>query len=326
MRTPWEVETLDTSLRPIFYVSRILGITPFSLGIITVGLKSVYSKKWGIILKSWELFQTLVVIVALISCALISTYIRLNHENIVFMVIASDVAKLAVFAVTSVTSLAFCGIFNGKKMKSILNKIIYVDKMLLTNPSWSYRKMYVVFCMEVILLYTSMFILFFYDGWVWTHGIRNHSFQYYMTTYPFHLVNITMSLQFVNFVLILRNRFWHLNQQLRLILKTIKIRSLSPQRIHFCEQEPWFLNIHQTSATPYQNISSRICDLRRLYDKLCDVGMLINSCYGLPLLFDVAGNFIDFTSIIYFILIVVLGYQQVTDNATGLVVSTSVNY
>jgi hypothetical protein len=297
---------------PVYYLSKCAGLAPVSLihnrdraMRVRVNLKT---SKLGI---TYTVFL-LIVIAGAQSCVI--TF----HHSLPFKVerIHLHVLQSFIMGIASVTSLIISLRRIRKEMDMLLYKISLLDELFDTevNAQRSNEKYLRIQIISLIIIvcitYTSDFLAFNTGFAAWSLCI---------TTYICNFINIVTITQFVNLVLLLKQKFMILNKFLafaenpteheadgnlwEILLQTSVFRNVvnfecDPLRTDaFCQAIT--RRCHQNSTSNYsQNYwlhkgTLHFRALRVIHDFLCDISTSANSMYGLQIFLCMLSAFIE---------------------------------
>lgn len=328
-------EDFVSSVRPLYYVSRMLGLAPFSLG------KNFVLKE---INTAWMLY-TIIILISVLSCGVLSLVYRLEQSQLLATVVVNECLLMFGGSLKAISSILICVTLNGVKSREVISKVIKLDKALLCDSSATYRKALIFTLVQMILLHSYEAALFVCDTWVWTHAVENLSVWYFISGYPHRIVNMQTTLEFSDLVLLLRNRLQALNSRLSSILRDSVehdfvvfnnvTRELIPRSVIMRNEipdtgvksvkrafivSPQHVNLLRQPRfkIPQQN---NVHSARELYDDMCDISDLANSMYGFQLLLELGVTTAELTLSSYLMLATILGIQNVEINTIGQFIS-----
>jgi len=189
-------ENFVSSIRPLYHVSRMLGLAPFS-----------FSKRFIIkeMDKPWVLY-TVFILVIVSSSGLVGIVQRAKQSGLLATVVVNEFLMMSLGAAKAISSILVSVIANGLKSRKLISIILKVDKGLLSDSSTTYRKTFIFTLVQVILVYSYAVVLFACDFWVWRHALEKMSIWYFISGYPHRIVNFGNLIQFCDLVLLLRSR------------------------------------------------------------------------------------------------------------------------
>ena len=199
------------SILPLYYVSKIMGLAPFSYSNkVSVNTKMKKSTK-GLLSPNvlWSIFVFITQLAGFIPLMIRS--ILYDYQKYNLSVIIPD-------ALTTLTLYSTCfasligAVFNRRKRENLMKNITAIDQILLhENCDRVYRKTRRILLLELALLFALLIGLYCFDVYVWTDGI---SYVFFTHKDLVNLSNVIMVIQYINIMQILRHRFRNLNQQL----------------------------------------------------------------------------------------------------------------
>ena len=328
MQRFFRVKNFVSSIRPLYYVSRVLGLAPFSF------TSNFAVKEIG---PFWLLY-TVVTLIAVLSCSIICIVQRVKQSGLLVAVVVNEFLMMFSGGLTAFSSILISITRNGVKSRNIVSKVIKIDKELLNDSSTTYTKTIIFTLIQVILVYSYATVLFTYDTLVWTSAVEKVSVWYCITGYPHRFVNLGTVVEFCDLVLLLISRLKALNSRLSVILtgsnetytnafvfttaschsvptsflrdNAIRILEINRDKIVPFIESPQSVNRHQPlrfEITQQRNIRSA----RELYDDLCDISVLINSMYGFQILLGLGVTTAELTLSSYLMLATILGILTV---------------
>ncbi|KDR17318.1 putative gustatory receptor 28b [Zootermopsis nevadensis] len=324
------------SVRPLYYVSRVLGLGLFSF------TDSFVVKEINTL---WILY-TVILLIAVLTCGVYCTVQRVGQSGLLATIVVNEFLMMFIGALKAVSSIFISVAMNGAKSRKFISTVVKVDRSLLSDPITTYRKTFIFTLVQVFAVYSYEATLFTYDTWVWTRAMGSLSIWYFISGYPHRIVNIGGVLQFCDIVLLLRSRFQALNSGLGFILKD----SVDPSIV--------FTNVAHESASssvvmrnensvsedksvtiiPFRDSSQfmvnrirqprfkilkqkNVHDFREIYDDLCDISVLINSMYGFQLLLELGVTTFELILSSYLMLATILGIHNVETDTISQFIS-----
>lgn len=330
----FRVKNFVSSIRPLYYVSRVLGLAPFSL-------TSNYAvKKIG---PFWLLYKVFTLIAVLI-CSTISIVQRVKQSGLLVAVVVNEFLMMFLGGLTAFSSILMTITRNGVKSRNIVSKVIKIDKELLNDSSTSYTKTIIFTLIQVILIYSYTTVLFTFDTLVWTAAVKKVSVWYFIMSYPHRFVNLETVVEFCDLVLLLISRLKVLNSRLYVILtgsnatyvnafvitaascrsiptafvreNATRVSEINRDKIVPFNESRQSVNRHQPlrfQISQQRNIRSA----REIYDDLCDISVLINSMYGFQMLLELGVVTVELTLTSYLMLATLLGVLAVEADTSG---------
>ena len=323
-----------SSIRPLYYVSRVLGLAPFSF------TSNFTVKEVG----PFCLLYSVVILITVLSCSIICVVQRAKQSGLVVAVVVNEFLVKVLGGLTAFSSILISITLNSVKSRNIVSKVIKIDKELLIDSSTMYTKTIIFTLIQVILVYTYANVLFTYDTLVWTRAVKKVSVWYCITGYPHRFVNLETVVEFSDLVLLLISRLKSLNSRLSLILRgsnetytnaflfttasrhsipksfvkdnSIRVSEINRDKLVPIIDSPQSVNHHRKlrcEISQQRNIHSA----RELYEDLCDISVLINSMYGFQILLELGVITVELTLSSYLILATILGILSVEVDTTG---------
>ena len=311
-----------SSIRPLYYMARTVGITPLSIS------NSCKIKETSL---GRKLYTACLLLLVLASSSY-SLVVRVTQSDLVTTIVVNEFLMMSVGTAKAVTSMILCLTLNRVPARQIVQKMVKIDSFLLSDPDRTYKSMFKFSATQMVVVYIYVILLFFCDVFVWTHAVDQMGAGYLISGYPHRIVNIASVIEFCDYVLLLRSRIRILNSNLHSILKKLEKYSCSGKlnlidRISSSTVNTQRIGSYTDSSKVFRQaeiprmIGSEyefLHKLRELYDELCDVTDLINSMYGLLLLLELGVTTIELTSTLYLLLATVLQIQSVEINVIGM--------
>ncbi|KAJ9580296.1 hypothetical protein L9F63_004058 [Diploptera punctata] len=312
-----------SSIKPLYYVSRIVGLAPLSIS------SSCELREASI---GWKIHTCCVLLLVIVSSSY-AVMERVRQSDLVATVVVNEFLMMSMGAIKAITSIIMCLTLNRVPAREVLRKIVKIDSFLLTDPDVTYKNIFKFSFIQTIIVYVYVLSLFMCDTLVWTRAVDQMGADYLISGYPHRIVNITSVVEFCDFVLLLKSRIRALNSKLCSLLERASDSRNSSSKNDIANQKS-IRNVKTPRIGPYvdsakvfrQVDSPYIYDkeleyfhkLRELYDELCDVTRLINSMYGLLLLLELGVTTIELTSSLYLSLATLLKIQNVQINVIGM--------
>jgi hypothetical protein len=323
-----------SSIRPLFYVSRFLGLAPFSF------TSNFAVKEVG---PFWLLY-TIVVLITVLSCSITCIVVRMEQPSLLVAIHINEFLSMFVGGVTAFSSICISITLNGVKSRNIVSKVIKIDKELLNDSSTTYTKTIIFTLIQVILVYGYTAVLFTYDTVLWTTSVEEITVWYIVSSFPHRLINIEPVVEFCDLVLLLINRIKALNSSLSLILRgsnetdtnAFVFTTASSHSVpkHFVKGNAIRVpEINRDKIVPFidstQSVNHhrplrfelskhrKIRRARELYDDLCDISVLINSMYNFQILLELGLNTAELTLCSHLMIATIVGIHAVDAEKTG---------
>ncbi|KAJ9599887.1 hypothetical protein L9F63_009834, partial [Diploptera punctata] len=191
-------ESIYSTVAPIFYVSKLFGLAP---------LNYVESSETRIEVKFSPAFVTSLIfkLITQFPNNLITTYIP-------------DILLFSSFSINSIISIILAVTINKDKLKHMLVIMNQADKILFNKDSKYYITAKRDLFLRLIVLYLLVSFVILFDCIIWTmlFGMKNLLyFNYYLDM----IINWTVVVQFMNYLILLKDRFKQLNGTMINLLK-----------------------------------------------------------------------------------------------------------
>lgn len=182
------------------------------------------------------------------------------------------------------------GMLNQKKLIKIIESLSNIDNHMknihIKINYESIRKFGLIEMLVIICLFSTKIILQYFSE-------DSATLFMYSTFNLIDYINTVMLCQYINLVLLVRQRFMLSNIRLKTISKfsyPILTNDMDIYVVPVLRQ-----NDFTTNLTRYQN-SLLLIDLAKIYDKLCAVSRLINYAYNIQILVTVGSRFVMITT------------------------------
>jgi hypothetical protein len=323
-----------SSIRPLYYVSRVSGLAPFSFN------NNFAIKK----ISTFWLLYTVATLITVLTCSIICVMQRVKQSGLLVAVIVNEFLSMFLGGLTAFSSILMSITLKSVISRKIVSKIIKVDKELLNDSSTTYAKTFIFTSIQVIFVYGYATVLFTYDTVLWTTAMEKISIWYFIFGYPHRLVNLGLIVEFCDLVLLLISRLKFLNSKLSLILRcsnetdtnafvfttaschlvstsfvtenAIRVPENNRDKIVPFIDSSQSVNRHRPlrfELSQQRNIRSA----RELYDDLCDISVLINSKYSFQLLLELGVATAELTLSSHLLVATIVGIHAVESDTTG---------
>jgi hypothetical protein len=293
------------AIRPVLYVSRALGLAPFAY----VKKTLPGGRKWEqVVISSPALVYSFFVVVFHLCFTLSSFILKMNfvftHMSDTAVVV--DVL-LHTASITSLVSLALSVSTNRNNIARIMYVIAKIDLIILKNSEEYYKKAKIslTFQLFVIFLTLGLKITYNYITWWSTYGLKLLLYSYlYVDT----LIEWIVVIQFMNMVILLKDRFSLLNTHLSLsLLLGISEVDNFMEGIYLPSLKT-ACSINVKGLKP-QLTQKEILTFNSIHDMLSDAVLLVKSTYEVQILFSLLSTFVGTTVWSYFGLCFLIGYD-----------------
>ena len=309
------------AIRPLVYVSRALGLAPFAY----VKKTLPEGRKWEQVeISSAALLYSFFVVV-LYFCFILSSVIL--KKNFVFTYMAeSEVAfemLLHTASISSLVSLALSVSTNRNTIARIMYMIGKIDFIILKSSGEYYKKAKISLTVQLLVIFLILGFKMTYDCIMWgpAHGIR---ILLYSHLYIDALIEWIVVIQFMNMVILLKDRFSLLNAHLSILSGISENDNLiegfyPPSLKRACR-----INVMEFKP---QLTQKDVLTFNKIHDTLLDVVLLVKSTYEVQILFSLLNTFVGTTIWSYFGLCFLYGRISVGLNvfsASNFVVCTMI--
>jgi gustatory receptor len=295
-------------IQPLLYVSRALGLAPYA-----------FVKKTlpgGKVLENLEISSAALIyskfFVALHLCVLAVSY-TFKYTYMYPQMLATDTVidiLLHTVSISSIVSLVLSVTKNRNAIIRITSLIAQTEGVLLGSSRKYYRKAKISLFVQVIVIFIVIGMFTFYDYITWYsfHGVTFFGFSHlYLDT----LIEWIVVIQFVNMVVLLKDRFSLLNTRLSNLTGSFEIEN---------SKEGYYLPSLETARVSVKEIKSRLTEkeiltFNNIHDILFDTVLLVKSTYEVQIFLSLLSAFAGITIYSYYGLCVLYGYIS-SENAT----------
>jgi hypothetical protein len=285
MNVPVRNVNLVSVIKPLYYLSKVLGLASFSL-----------YKRGGesrdTFLNSGAWFSCLwVVICAVHLCFQIHNIVH-STEIPLKNIITHTLYYLSLYSM-NIISLCLCNIFNRRQIPEIIEQIEQLKKIFITKVHTNivHKKVRNFVLFETIVLLTVLVNSVTYITYIYFTHNPSILTSYFTTFEAFVCMsNSVMIIQFVNVVMFLRHTCNCISNEVGICCDIIEDR----YRYSTIRSYPGGLSVFRSrSAKMADYLWDQIHDLRIAYSRLCTVTRKANSYYGLPILLSVSWLFLS---------------------------------
>ena len=300
-----QIKKFLISIKPIYYVSKLLGVVPITISgdkLITINCASTV--------------YTVIVLVFILTCSIISVQQRVGAAGVKVTIVVTECFMVIVATLKSIVAILKCLSTNRHMIKKLLEKILTIDKYILFDFNASYRRMFKFMSIHVLVTFFFTIMLFVYDTSVWSGEV---GLLYILPSYPVRIINLCTILQFCDLVLLTRNRISIVNIMLENLLKEVEANNMELKLLNISgiKIKRVFppVEISDMVLNPSINIriskQGRIHELRQIWDEICDIVRIINAAYGLLILLDIAIGTIELLLSSYLVLAALLKLDDI---------------
>jgi hypothetical protein len=201
-----------SAIKPLLYASKLIGIAPLRYSDRCAGKNS--KNNTHIETSPWGIAYSLILILGL-SCAFIPhlkfkithIHVHYSYSFVIFDVVGSVFLFLA-----SVVSLLQQAILCREELKASLLTIVHIDSHLLRKSyAGVYKKTNIILVSQLVITFAYFLTLFIFDFITLTKAF---GWFHCVIKYVINVLDVVMSLQFVNFIFLIGHRFTVLNMEL----------------------------------------------------------------------------------------------------------------
>lgn len=297
----FEVLDIYSVAKPIFSLSKLLGLAPF----VTEG--NIGSRKLR--LSFLALIYSLIMSAAQISRQVFFIWNFYSTDNLESLLQTASAIEAITCSVT-VSVFFFMNLLNRCKVYQIFSKLAKFDEL---SGDMYHRYGKSLFCVTAQVGFHIIFL-----SSVGITAISSRAFNVYadllqcISVSANFLVILVVDLEIINLAFALKQRFCALNNRLsEYTEKTDHEFPVSKQSVNRSSLSAVH-NIPQIiQVKPFVGISSvKLKNISDLHDFLCDTSVLVNSTYSIHMLFDVVLKFIAIIFNVYFRLLRVINYNR----------------
>jgi hypothetical protein len=328
-----------SSILPLYYVSKIMGLAPFQCNNKVLVDRRRKNTNACALRPSvvWSLFVFLFHLTSYLSLMIWS--IMCDYRGYALSVTIPDAATIFLMYSTCFASLVGA-VFYRRRTESLMMNFAILDQVLLQeNRDHIYRRTRLILLIELALLVALLIGFYCYHVYVWSYGT---SYIYLIAKDLTNFSNIISVIQYINIMFFLRHRFRVVNQKLATSCdgESVKINhSLMKQHTVTNRTSNSAIQILNSASNSESRVSqnyflhaelslpinnqrleevSRVYTLRQAFSDLYDITEVINKIYGYQILFEIAYNFVSLVSYLYYALEVLTKVKKAGDrNARG---------
>lgn len=277
----FKIHDIFSAMAPLYFVSKVLGLAPFSYAQTQSGSHAVRPCSVSSVL--WTVFVTALMLVLFLHISWFR-FLRLSP--------GLSASYLIVFGLQKVSLLLSCFVSllsgvttNRSKIRKILEMLSVIDEMLIRNKRVHVYKKEFYTLLAHIMLVTSVLMYMFYQNVAEDLGFRNILFSVYYVLTLF--INSVGLIRFAFLLRILKLGFKITGEELQ-ILETNPVKITA------------FFNFTNTLSDNSRS-DKQLCSifaLRSLHFKLYELGRTVNSSYGLLMLIETVHNFLSAVSLV----------------------------
>lgn len=277
----FKIHDILSAMEPLYFVSKILGLAPYSYVQTRSGSYVIRTCSISSIL--WTLFITALMLVLFLHISLFK-FLKLSPDL--------SASYLIVFAFQKISLLSSCVAFlllgvttNRNKIRTIMEILSTIDEMLIRHKAGNtYKKEFYTLLVHILFV-TSLLTCMFYYYVTEDSSSSNILFSaYYVLTL---LINSVGLIQLLFILRILKLSFKITGQELK------KLKTNPASKTTFVNfTYPFTENPRRDDQVCY------VFALRSLHFRLYELGRTVNSSYGLLMLIETVHNFVSAVSLV----------------------------
>lgn len=281
-------------MAPLYFVSKVLGLAPYSYSQTQSGSHAVKPSSVPSIL--WTLCVTALMLVL---------FLHISFFKFLTLSPGLSASYLIVFGLQKISLMLSCFVFllsgvttNRSKIRKIMEMLSAIDEMLIRNKRIHLYKKEFYTLLAHILLVTSVLMYMFCRYVAQDLGFRNILFSvYYMLTLFINSVGL------IRFIFLLR----FLKLGFKITGEELKMLETNPV------ETTTFFNFTNTLSENSRR-EKQMCSvfaLRSLHFKLYKLGRVVNSSFGLLMLIETVHNFLSAVSLVDITITLLDGEEKV---------------
>jgi gustatory receptor len=307
------------SIIPIYYLSKFLGLAPFSLVCSRDKETRVYISLKNSVLGI--LYTVILILVIIVTQCCSFTFRYILHLKVETSSVY--ISEQIIGVISSISSLAVSLTKIRKEMNKLLNKVLVLDELFHThnevlkrNENFLQIQMVSLISIVCIMNLNNILLLERASG-IWP--------LYFITEYVCIFINVVTTAEYMNLVLLLKQKFQILNRYIahgensseheansnlwETLLQTSCLQHVNSVEDEVLRMDGFYQVLKRRSYNNMQHFSGisnqncwlhterlRFRALRVIQDVLCDMCTLVNSMYGLQILLCMVSAFFEITT------------------------------
>jgi hypothetical protein len=339
-------------VKPVYVVSKLLGLAPIGLKTAAVSLED-FKGSVGLISTLSSTFYSIIILLIFVTLHCVSIHLKIEYiySTLKYTYVLTDSFQSALTLVTVVISIIQAITFNRNKLDIILSKINNIDKCILRNSAFDiHRKTSTLLVLHMAIIAVTFTFVCIYDL---ISDFRKTIIVIAVTQYTSHVFRIIMDVQFVSFNILLKYRFDVLNKQLLSLFGVLSEReleeSLTDDICKASTDESRKVRQHNARLqTRLGTICSRYCDwhrehvsessaateigyfrkpdsepeaglqvLRISHNEMCNTARMVVATYGVYIVFELLSVSADIIAVLYVTTDFVISKGYVRIDAVG---------
>jgi hypothetical protein len=279
----FEVTNILSAMRPLYYVSKLFGLTPYSY--MELLNNSYVIKGPSASITIWTLIVTIFTVAGYIHNLIYFFQQNKYHTASSSIVIIFEKTWLFAFSV----SILLLGLTRNRlKVQNILQHVLEIEQNIMKNKAGNiYKKEFCLLLVQVV--FVSGFHVCMLYSYVTIHKGKGD----FACQFSYIIVSFVNTIGVIQFLFLLKILRWS--------CKSIG-DDLEHTEINYLKTDNVFIvrNIHDDPQSQQQ--SNKLYCLRSLHFKLYELAGLINSCYSFLMLIETTHNFVMVVGLMHEIL------------------------
>jgi hypothetical protein len=207
--------------------------------------------------------------------------------------------------ISSVVSIVLSVTKNRNTIFKIISLIEETDSIILTSSKEYYRKVKINVVAQVLVMFIVLGMFSIYDCLIWAsfYGVTYLGFCH---MYVDSLIEWIVVIQFVNMVILLKDRFSFLNTRLSSLSGIFEFEN-SKEGLHLPSREMAWVSVKEMKP---QLTRKEILTFNNMHDILFDTVLLVTSTYEVQIFLSLLSTFAGITVWSYFELCSLYGYYN----------------
>jgi hypothetical protein len=341
----WKPENLLSAILPLLYISKIVGLAPYSLTSCVqketgnvIQANNFKSSRFDVIYSFAVLIVYLTTFPFFVMWKISDMYNRPTFVNGSITYIVVDCLSISLQFVTSFLSLCEIALRSRQIIRQTVLDMCQVDVLLGISLTRSvYRKTAAAMVVQVIFWCAVVGILYNFDYELW---YKDKNVLYGLSKYETNSIRLVMIIQFVNFVHYVKNRFKMINSEIIRIFgfsDEMELDDYLVRMTHSYLTESQDAGIKQRRRTNIavtqlncsdnlkdvlrrQSVCSAVHVLRNVHFKLTHIATSFNTAYQVPIMFEVMAV-LTTIALKFHLGLVTIFFENITDSPVTLFLS-----
>ena len=298
------------AIRPLLYVSRVLGLAPYAYVKKTLPRGKTLEKPE---ISSFALIYSMF-FVGIYLCVFAVSFI-FKYMYVYSQTPGTDIVPNILqhtVSISSIVSLVLSVTKNRNAVVRITSLIAETERVTLTGSREYYRKAKISLFVQVLVIFIVLGLFGFYDCITWysRHGAIT---LWYSHQYVDALIEWIVVIQFVNMVVLLKDRFSLLNTRLS-NLSGIFENEISKDGFYLPSLETARVGVKEMKS---ELTGKEILTFNNIHDILFDTVLLVKSTYEVQIFLSLLSAFAGITIWLYYGLCFLYGYYGAENTAVS---------